>query len=548
MGKKKLMKQVLSKAAEKGLTPAQIVNQSIKLDQLEKKYSKSFQDLKIEFEALQKKIEEKSKTLKEIDQTIAMAEKKRSDLMRQYMLDEKRVREYVDARERLSPIGFPVDDMSRVKTFLLSLKNEEYNPDKIVEKLNTIGDLEQRKNALETELGSTNADLRENKALLVEVRKLQQTGLSIDHIESIRDTVSKISSRRGISGEEAMNQFESDVLKNYDLSLGLESEILRLRETKASLASEFEERKRGFEAKEKSILDRIRDLETKHQSQKEEIKACSELKALGIDGKRIVSWNEIVSNNKLDYGVIESELKKQGNLRALEEDAEKRIEELQKQEGLLSASVSELSEQKSAFESSITAIKEQTLKELEISRADILASVSQVTEEVRQASESTKNDLNVTLSELKSAATGFSGDIAGNLRRLEESASKTIETFQDQAVALATSVSEQKQFLESSVASIENMIVKELEASRSSLAASVSQMTAESFERNMSTYAQRVDSLENELVTLPSRLEKIEGSLTALLQELTQKKEEKKEMATPDARPAQRPADDDGRF
>ncbi len=396
----------------------------MKIEQLEKKYSKSFDELKNEYELLGKEISSRSKRVQDLEEKITATQKRKSDVLREYSVEEKRVREYIDARAQLSSLGFPIDELPNVKTALFSMKNENFNPDAILQKLNAIADLETRKAALESELSVANGDLREKKALLIQLRQMQRSGLTIDQMERLRDVVSRISSRRGVNPDHAMTQFENDVLKNYDLSLGLESEILRLQETKGSIASELEERKKGYEAKEKSLSDRIKELEEKYQSQKEELKAYSELKALGIDGSRMLSWNELISSGKLDFGVVESELKRQGNLRTLEGETTKRIEELQNQQRQISTSVAELNQQKDILATSVNMIKEQTLKELENSRAAVLASVSKVTEEVKQASESTKNDLKATLSDLKNATTGFSGELTGVIQKAQEEAKK----------------------------------------------------------------------------------------------------------------------------
>ncbi|MGH2638412.1 MAG: hypothetical protein ACRDF4_03920, partial [Rhabdochlamydiaceae bacterium] len=280
----KFLKSLFSKAAERGYTPTQIVNQCMKIDQLERKYSKTFEDLKNEFDQLGKEIVTRSGRLKETEQTIGAIQKKKAELMREYLVDEKNVREYVDARAKLSPIGFAVDDIPKIKTCLFSIKSEEYSSERIIEKLNIIGDLEARKNALDVELSAANGDLREKKAILIELRKMQQTGLSVDQIDRIRDVVSKISSRRGINTDQGMSHFENDVLKNYDLALGLEGEVMRLQETKSSLASEFEEKRKSLETTEKTVLSKLKELESTYENRKTEIQAYSDLRARGIEG------------------------------------------------------------------------------------------------------------------------------------------------------------------------------------------------------------------------------------------------------------------------
>jgi uncharacterized coiled-coil DUF342 family protein len=426
----KFLKSLFAKASEKGYTPTQLVSQCMKIDHLEKKYSKSFDELKNEFDQLAKEISARSKKVKELEESISEVQKKKAALMREYSVDEKRVREYIDARAQLSSIGFAIDDLSSVKTCLFSMKGENYSPEQVVGKLNAIGDLEQRKSALESELSAANGDLREKKALLIQLRQMQQSGLSIDQMERIRDIVSKISSRRGINPDQALNRFENDVLKNYDLTLGLESEVMRLQETKNSISTEFDERRKSLESKEKGLLEKLAEQEKKYQANKSEIQAYSELRAIGIDGARLASWHQLLSDNKLDFGVIESELKKQGSLKTLEEAALRKVQELEDKQRVLESSLSDLADQKRVLESSLVSIKDGAIKELESTRSLLLASLSQMTEEMKKTSDFAKNDLVETVSGLKTTAAGFSGDLTSILQKAQEDMKKQAELLE----------------------------------------------------------------------------------------------------------------------
>jgi hypothetical protein len=317
LGKKKDLKEILSKAAEKGLTPKQIINQSIKIDQLEKKYSKSFQELTKDFEAIQKKIEAKSKSLRELEDKIALAENKKSDLMRENTIDEKSVKEYLEARERLSPMGFAVDDISRVGSFLMAIKGQQYSPDKVVEKLNAIGDLEVRKKDLEAELDATNADLRESKNYLAEVRKMRELGLSMEQIVRIRDAVLKISSDRGISSDQAISQLE-DTAPNEN----------------------------------------------------------------GTAGKSLVAdVNQLEEARKTILSEIVTSLKKHDDLRMVEEATMKKVAVLQEQERGIAISVSALSEQKQFLESSISSIEQVIERQVDQSRSSLASLITQIISE-----------------------------------------------------------------------------------------------------------------------------------------------------------------------
>lgn len=420
----KFLKSLFAKATEKGYTPTLLVAQCMKIDQLEKKYSKSFDELKAEFDRLAKEITSRTKKIQELEASIANTKTKKSDLMREYSTDERKVREYVDARSELSTLGFPVDDLTSVKTCLISLKNAKFSAEKIIEELNSIADLEARHVSLESEVSAASGELREKKALLIQLRQLQNSGLTVDQLERIRDIVSKIGSRRGVNPEQAMAKFESDVLKNYDLMLGLEGDIMALQETKSSLIKETEEKRKGSEEKEKNLVAKLAELEARHEARKQEIQAYSELRAKGVDGSRIVAWHDLLAAANLDFGTIEAELKRTGELKTMTESASVKLNELQQQQKVLSDTVTELDLQKKSLESTMSAIKDSSLKELENSQASVMSSVTENTQKIKQFSESTKSEIETTLASLKQAAQSFTSEMNDVLQRASEESKK----------------------------------------------------------------------------------------------------------------------------
>ena len=415
----KFLHSLLSKALDKGYTPAQIVSQCVKIDHLEKKYSKGYEELKNDFEQLGMEIAAKTRKVEELEEAIAATQKKKADMMREYGVDEKSIKEYVEARAKLSTMGLRVDELPKIKTFLFSIKNEDYDPNTVIQKLNTISDLEGRKSALEAQVAAVNGDLQEKKVLLIQLRQLQHSGMSVEQIERLRDLVSKISSRRGINADQAMNHFQEDVVKNYDLALGLEGDVMRLQETKNSLSSEFEERRKGLEAGVKSVEEKLAELESKYEGKKAELQAYSDLLASGVDGSRILLWQQLISSQGLDYGVIESELKQHGDLKKLEEEARNRISDLEFRESKLQASISELTAQKQTLESSIYTVKDGAIKELESSRSAMVSSLSQMSEEAKHALDSSKVDLKAAVSEASGAVSEFSNNLKSVLQNAE---------------------------------------------------------------------------------------------------------------------------------
>ena len=170
--------------------------------------------------------------------------------------------------------------------------------------------------------------MEEKKSLLSEIKKLEESKLTVEQVERLRGLVLRISSDHKIDTSQAYNRFEQDVLQSYNTMLGLRPEASRLEENKKRIEAEISSKRKDLETAEAAISDKIKKLDEKYSKQKEDIEAYNQLRALGIDGKRILSWNQIIKSANLDYGIIEGELRNQGNLKGLEDKTSGKIKEL----------------------------------------------------------------------------------------------------------------------------------------------------------------------------------------------------------------------------
>jgi hypothetical protein len=221
---------------------------------------------------------------------------------------------------------------------------------------------------------------------------------------------------------------------------------LQLQKTKIQqevkgIKEDLDFRKKELDAIEFTAKDRIKKLEERFAKQKEEIDAYSELRAMGIDGKRILSWNQIIKAANVDYGTIEGELRNQGNLKNLEDKTSAKIKELVSEEIRLGQSISELKREKEKIETSIQTIKDSTLNGIEELRAKVLSSIESMKEkaetdlettardsqksleemrssseqQLKQVSETALSDMRATVTELKSSADDFSKGLKDSL-------------------------------------------------------------------------------------------------------------------------------------
>ncbi len=413
------MNAFVSAAAEKGFTPSKLAKLCFRIDMLEKKYGYAYEDLAEKFQMLQKSAAAKDKELKSLEKDIVLTTKKKDSLLEQYYVDEKQVQDYADAKEGLVNIGFDIDKLQSVKNSLLAIKKEGFDSASIIEKLNAIGDLESRKNALQADLNNLSGELRAKKNLLIQTRKLQDTGLGIEQIERIRDLVARIASSHGINTDQSFERFERDVMKHYNLALGLESEVEMLQQNKEALSSEFNERRKMFEEEEKTHAEKMKKFEEGFEAQKQEFEAFQELYAYGIDATKIIAWRDLIKESKINPEVLDSEIRKIGNLSKLEEEAKSEIAQLETQQKALEETLKDLGEKKTQIELTILSLKDSSLGQMEETRAKVLSSISEIGKQATLSTENAKESLEASLMQLKSSASLFSNELKDSLKDVE---------------------------------------------------------------------------------------------------------------------------------
>jgi DNA anti-recombination protein RmuC len=186
-----------------------------------------------------------------------------------------------------------------------------------------------------------------------------------------------------------------------------------------------------------SHFEQIKKLEEKYSKQKADIEAFNELRAIGIDEKRMRQWHQIIKTSNLDFGSIEGELRNQANLKALEDKISSQIKELVTEELRLNQSISNLNREKQVVESSVKAIRESALNEINTLSSKIMSSLSSLNDQtqakleetaqrsiktldeisgssnqkIKLVAEGALTELKTTVSELKSSATDFSREL-----------------------------------------------------------------------------------------------------------------------------------------
>ena len=195
---------------------------------------------------------------------ISQLKKQKSDVLAQNQVDEQKIEDYVQTKEKLLSLGFSADNLGNVKDFLLAVKAQRFNPDEVISKLNSIGELEKEKAKLEQETSAANDELNWKKTLLSELRKLQETNLTIEQIDNIQKIVIRISADRGIDNSKAYAQFEEDIIRNYDSVLGIKPVLTSLQDSEKRLVTEADKIKQQLAAEEATLSEKVKRIEEKY--------------------------------------------------------------------------------------------------------------------------------------------------------------------------------------------------------------------------------------------------------------------------------------------
>ena len=441
---------VYSRASEKGYNAETIVAQISALNGLEKKHDLSFDELRAEYDKIGSEVKSRQREKGKVAEEIAQLTKHKSEVMAQNKIDEQELVEYVETKQKLLSLGFDANNLDNVKDFLLAIKAQKLDPVKVISKLNSIGELEKKLTTLEQQTSVANDELLWKKALLTELRKLQETNLSVEQVDSIQKIVVRISSERGIDPSKAYAQFEEDILRNYDPVLGLRPVVTSLQDSEKRLVAEGEKMKQHLAAEEAAHSDKVKRIEERYAKIAGEINAYNELKESGVDAGRILSWHEIIQTSKLDFTAVESQLKNYASLKSLEGELNKKIVASMSEAEALRKTVADLTQEKVNVEASIKSLSESAIAEVNSASSKILSSITSLGEKaqssvaqlavenektlddfrssyqqgIKKAVEESKEELKATFTQLNSSA----GDFSLQLKKVVDEAVPQIKT------------------------------------------------------------------------------------------------------------------------
>ncbi len=154
---------------------------------------------------------------------------------------------------------------------------------KIKEAESNVASLQERENTLNQQIETFETKLAEKSEVIKQVGELGKLGFDIERLRQLREALTEIGAKSGLTGKEAITKFFTE-LKDYDAKTGFEREIQRLEtitDTKKLEAGKWQ-------AEADSLSRRHKDLS-------EAIAAVQNLIKHGVSIEQIVSWNGIVT-------------------------------------------------------------------------------------------------------------------------------------------------------------------------------------------------------------------------------------------------------------
>lgn len=232
-----------------GLTPESIASYLTDLIEFSKtipfsQMSEFIQLKVVEKKELEQEIERLNDQIKKLNEEKSISEARRATALHEEDMTTAELKSYSDLKKELSRYGIHIDvDLSKFAKVVHGISQEDYDAVKV---LKEFSDLE----SLRTEYSSYQAripdlkmkcdDLNQECSMLEQWvnsynqrlslhDELQDKGFGLKELKQLRNTINEIAEANNISKDQAGQKFYNDIEEDYDVKLGLESKLDKLR-------------------------------------------------------------------------------------------------------------------------------------------------------------------------------------------------------------------------------------------------------------------------------------------------------------------------------
>lgn len=232
--------------------------------------------------------------------------------------------------------------------------------------------LKREKGELEREKDELARELEAKAKLLGKAESIERLGFTVKMLEQLRGTLSEICAKRGVEPKQALDVFFKD-LDSYDAERGLELKLEQLQtliKTRSSEASRWEAESKKLElqyADRRAVVDVVEDLMRQ-----------------GVGVEHILAWGRILDTAGKTPEELEVELERYGKVGKIVKGKTKEIQALDSKSGKLKSKVVSLEKHEREIESSILALSDSGVKEIEKVREKAKSELASLMAEVKR--------------------------------------------------------------------------------------------------------------------------------------------------------------------
>jgi chromosome segregation ATPase len=371
----KFVKDVLKRSMAKDVTPARVAEDCAEIERLEHKYGKGFDLIRQEYDMMVERVPALKEQQQKLSKQCEEKRKEVADLFEEHDTSKEELAMFSSTRKALAQAGLELTSLSEAMRVLSGLKEEGFDTAKVSTVLKSVDGLEARVGNLTKEEASLNEDIAElrkrkeeleketqaKQKIVEEIWRYEQTGLTHVGIQDIRNLVVQTSANHGLTAAEAMQKFQADLLKHYDMLLGLAPEVKGLEERKELLLTEFEHKIKALPQALEAADAKLTAVEGERAKIAAQLETYAELKDKGVTDAMMAAWARLLGEANLSADSVWESLKemvsfegvKEGKAREVKE-AEEKLASLAKESEAMAAKKAELEEK---YKNEMTAVE-----------------------------------------------------------------------------------------------------------------------------------------------------------------------------------------------
>jgi len=403
---------VYRKVEKEGLTLPTLLSQIQHLQALETKYKIDFETLKSEYDSLSKSVPELRQRQKELEGKIVAKTDEYDKLVGDHKTTVKRLERDEKLERDLAGYGLNLSKVEEgTRNFLALVETDRKNAARLVGRMKNVVSLDDelsglqssiktskdQEHALKQEINKLTNQAHSLKDQLAEAKNLADIEISVSQVQKLRNLLVDISSKRGMSAQQAMISFQKDILDNYDLLLGLRPEIDRLTKEKNKLVREKKSILEDQETKKLATQRSLERIQGEYGAKKKQVEDYSMLRSKDITDEVLLAWGRVIKDSNLTLKVVEAELRSVGSLANVEKEAQHKIDDLTKRVNLLNSDINDLESKKSALESTISQSNSHLVELTNNTTQKIKSLLNEATPAIEKLTKSIENSREVYL-------------------------------------------------------------------------------------------------------------------------------------------------------